>query len=166
MPVNFNQLKTELLNDPASLGYAAFVDIRNDTALSQILNFVRNGVAQCPVNNVAGAAITINRPDCDPSEILEAIDIRDFAASPAGVTNNQFASAWFESITQFARVRLANPNGSMSRVRQNIDRMVGNANNSQTRLDAVAVRFGHRAEQLFGVGTSVTPNDVSTALNN
>ena len=126
----------------------------------------RNGVAACPVNGVPGTAITINRPDCDPSEILEAIDIRDFEAAPAGVNNMALTQSWLESITQFSKIRLAKDDGSKTKVRQNIDRLVGSTNGSQGRLNAVAVRFGHRAERLFGAGTAVTVNDVSNALNN
>lgn len=166
MSVNLTQLKTELLNDPAGLGYAPFVEIRNDTALAEVVNFARNGVAACPTNGVVGSAVTINRPDCDPSEILEAIDVRDFEASPAGVVNLALTQSWLESITQFARVRLAKDDGSKTKVRQNIDRLVSNVNGSQSRLNVVAVRFGSRAEQLFGAGVSVTVSDVSSALNN
>lgn len=154
MPLTTAQLqtlKTELNSDPRSYGYAADI-------LSGYVGGLRDKL------NLARAGITIRRPDCDPAEILEAIDIRDFAASPAGVTNNQFAASWFESITQFARVRLANTDGTKTQVRKNIDRMVNDAQGSQTRLDAVAVRTGTRAEELFGAGVVVTNDDVTNAL--
>lgn len=153
MPLNATQLqtlKTELNSDPRSYGYAADLASGNDAGLVAKLNLARAG-------------ITIRRPDCDPAEILEAIDIRDFAASPAGVTNNQFVASWFESITQFARVRLANADGTKTQVRKNIDRMVNDTQGSQTRLDAVAVRAGSRAEELFGFGVAVTDTDVANA---
>mgnify|MGYP000476295844 CR=1 FL=1 len=154
MPLTTAQLqtlKTELNSDPRSYGYAADI-------LSGYVGGLRDKL------NLARAGITIRRPDCDPAEILEAIDIRDFAASPAGVTNNQFTASWFESITQFARVRLANTDGTKTQVRKNIDRMVNDAQGSQTRLDAVAVRTGTRAEELFGAGVVVTNDDVTNAL--
>ena len=149
-PTQLSQLKVELQTDPRSYGYAADLASGNDAGLVAKLNLARAG-------------ISIRRPDCDPAEILEAIDIRDFAASPAGVTNNTFAASWFESITQFQRVRLANANGTKTQVRKNIDRMVADTQGSQTRLDAVAVRPGSRSEELFGVGVQVTDDDVSKA---
>ena len=166
MSVDLTALKNEINNDPAGLGYAPFLAIRNDTAIAEIINFVRNGTTACPTNSVVGAAITINRPDCDTSEILEAIDVRDFLAAPAGVNSIPLTQSWFESITQFARIRLANTDGTKTTVRKNIDRLVNNTNGSQGRLDTVAVRFGTRGETLFGVSTYVSVNDVSSALNN
>lgn len=150
-PAQLQTLKTELNSDPQSYGYAADITSGYVGGLRDRLNLARAG-------------ITIRRPDCDPAEILEAIDLRDFAASPAGVTNNQFASAWFESITQFPRVRLANADGSKTQVRKNIDRMVNDTQGSQARLDAVAVRSGSRAEGLFGAGVVVSHDDVTNAL--
>lgn len=154
MPLNATQLqalKVELNSDPRSYGYAADIASGYVGGLRDRLNLARAG-------------ITIRRPDCDPAEILEAIDIRDFATSPAGVTNNTFAASWFESITQFQRVRLATADGAKTQVRKNIDRMVNDTKGSQTRLDAVAVRTGSRAEELFGAGTAVTTDDVTEAL--
>jgi len=63
-------------------------------------------------------------------------------------------------------IRLSNDNGTKTQVRKNIDRITGDTNGSQTRLDAVAVRVGSRAEALFGAGVVVDINDVGNALNN
>lgn len=151
MAINYSALKNEILNDPNSYGYAPLVAVGNDTDLAVLLNLVRAG-------------ISIKRPNVSSSEILEAIDIRDFLTSPAGVNNNTFAASWFESITQFTSIRLTNEDNTKTVVRKNIDRMVADTQGSQTRLDAVAVRSGSRAEQLFGFGTSVSANDVAIAL--
>lgn len=165
MPLNIAALKSELINDPAALGYGPFRAIRNDVALAAIINFRRDGVTPCPVNGVVGAGINVRRADCAPGEILEAIDVRDFLASPAGVNNNAFTAAWFESITQSARIRLLNEDGTKTVVRRNIDRMVADVQGSQTRLDAVAVRAGARSEQLFGGDVLVSVANVADALN-
>lgn len=166
MAIDYVALKSEFQNDPGSLGYSSYLAVRNDVALAAIINFVRNGTTACPVNGVVGTAVTVRRADCNPREILEAIDIRDFAATPTGVTNNTFTASWFESITQLSRIRLANADGTKTVTRKNIDRMVNDVQSSQTRLDAVAVRSGSRAESLFGNDTLVTSADVAAALNN
>lgn len=157
MPVNYVQLATELNTDPVGYGYATLIAIGNDSGLADMLNKVRSG-------NDGFPALTIRRSDCKPSEILEAIDIRDLLASPPGVSNNTFASGWFESVTQFPTIRLTNADGTKTVVRRNIDRMVGDTQGSQTRLDAVAIRNGSRAEFLFGQNTRVTSDDIAKAL--
>lgn len=166
MPLTLTALKTELTTDPIGYGYAPFVAIRNDVALAALIDFARDGSTLCPINNFAGPAVQVNRPDCSPAEVLEAIDVRDFEATPAGVTSMALTQSWLESITQFSMIRLANADGTKTTVRKNIDRLVSNANGSQGRLNAVAVRAGSRSEQLFGVGVAVSVADVSNALNN
>jgi hypothetical protein len=168
-PAQIAALKTELTTDPRGYGYNAAA--RNDTDLANRVNLVRDGsagtVPTTPTadGGAANGAVTLKRPDCKPSEILEAIDVRDLLASPAGVTSVPLTQSWFESITQFATIRLTNQDGSKTQVRKNIDRITGNTNLSQDRLDAVAVRFGSRAEEKFGFGVAVTIDDVGKALN-
>lgn len=165
MPVTLPALKTELQTDPQNYGYAPFVAIRNDTVLALLINFKpRDGVTLPPFGNV-GPAVQVKRGNVPPVEILEAIDVRDFLASPAGVNSIPLAQSWLESITQYSTIRLANADGTKTQVRKNIDRLVGDAQGSQTRLDAVAVRFGSRAEQLFGENSVVSVQNVSDALN-
>jgi hypothetical protein len=170
MPLTNGQLailKTELQTDPRGYGYLA--SQRNDTAMAVKINAVRDGTnAGTTPTGDGGAAngiITIKRPDCLPAEILEAIDVRDLLASPPGVVSIPLTQSWFESITQLSKIRLANADGSKTLIRKNVDRITGDTNLSQTRLDAVAVRNGSRAEEKFGVGVVVTDSDVSNALN-
>jgi hypothetical protein len=168
MPVNVATLRTELASDPRGYGYAPLVAVANDPALTDMLNAVRDGTNP-PANPTAagGAAngsITVKRIDCNPAEILEAIDVRDLATAglPAGMSV-PLAQSWLESVTQFARIRLANDDGTKTLTRRNIDRLVASTNGSQARLDAVAVRLGSRAEELFGAGVVVTRDDVGSA---
>lgn len=160
-------LRTEITTDPRGYGFAPLVTTGNDQAVADKLNAVRDGTNP-PTNptaagGVANGSISIKRPDCTPAEVLEAIDIRDFASAPVGVTSIPLTQSWFESITQFARIRLANADGTKTTVRKNIDRIVNDVNLSQTRLDAVAIRNGSRGEELFGAGVIVTRDDVSAA---
>jgi hypothetical protein len=151
-------LASEINTDPLTYGYAARVAAGDDGGIVALLNKPRDGTD-------GEAAISVKRADCDPSELLAAIDVRDLATAglPAGMSV-PLAQSWLESVTQFPRIRLANDDGSKTLIRRNIDRLVADTNGSQTRLDAVAVRVGSRAEQLGGAGTVVTGSDVSFAL--
>lgn len=151
MPVTIPELAAEIAADPLALGYAPHVASGNDQAIADLLNARR-------------ATISVKRPNCTPADLLEAIDIRDFAASPQGVTSVPLAQSYLESVTQFASIRLLNDNGQKSLIRKNIDRLVGDTQGSQARLDAVAVRPGSRAEQLFGFDVPVTGSNVAQAL--
>lgn len=145
-------LKAELTLDPLTYGYMVAWGASEPEVVAALINKVRDGTD-------GEAAITINRGDVDPREILEAIDVRDFIASP-----NALATAWFQSVTQLPLIRLANTDGTKSVTRQNLDRAVTNGQGSQGRLDAIAVRRGSRAEQLFGADTLISVQDVTTAM--
>lgn len=156
MSINHAQLKQEIVTDARAYGWPALYNAGNDTALAAALNLARTGAN-------GGPAISIKRPDIGANELLEAVDIRDFPAAPAQVSNNQLAASWFESVTQFPRLRLLNENGTNTRVRTNLNRLLGDTNGSQARLDALAVKAGSRAEELFGFGTVVSADDIAIA---
>lgn len=148
MAIDYAALATEL----ALPAYAALRAAGNDQGIADLLN-TRVGT------------ITIRRQDIAPREVLMAIDLRDLIASPAQVNNQTLAASWFESVTQGeATIQLSNADGTDSLLKDNIDRLLGNTNGSQTRLNAVARRDGSRAEQLFGAGTSLDSLDVARAL--
>lgn len=152
MAINLAALKTELTTDPNAYGYAPLIAAGNAEGLAALLNLRR-------------AAITIRRTDVRPREVLEAIDLRDLTATPAQVNNQALAASWFESVTQGdATIRLSNDDGTDSLLKDNLDRLIGNTNASQTRLNAVARRDGSRAEQLWGRDAEVSYLDVGAAL--
>jgi hypothetical protein len=155
MPLVLSALKTELNTDPTTLGYATDLAAGSTQALANMLNLVRDGTN-------GGPEIIVRRNDLTPNEVLEAIDSRDFELTP-----NAAHVAWLESVTQLARLRLVNEDGTNTRVLGNLKRilLVADTQGSRARLDAIANRQGSRAEQLFGVGTIVTSNDVTAAIN-
>jgi hypothetical protein len=158
--IDLTVLRTELLTDPNAYGYAEYVADGSDQATADLLNAVRDGVTVPRPGKPIGAAISVRRADITPSELLEAIDSRDIAASPAASL-----LAWFQSVTQLAQIRLLNADGSNTRVIANLQRLITlDTNLSRTRLTAIASRAGSRAEQLFGTGTRVEWSDVATAL--
>jgi hypothetical protein len=147
MTINLQTLKTELLTDPNSYGYAALIADTNNPALAAMLNLPRAGI-QMP------------RPDVTPLEILEAINVDDFVA-----TANQsiLVGSWFESLTQFPQIRVLKDNGTDARVMTNIMKILKNGTSSETRVRALAVRNGSCIEQLFGVGVIVSVQEVIDA---
>lgn len=150
-------LKAELTNDPRGYGYAAALAV-SDQAAAGLVNVVRDGTN-------GGPAINVRRADITPAELLEAIDLRDFPATPAGVTNQALAAAWLESVMQFSAIPLLAPNGTNNRIRTNLNRLLDDTQGSQTRLTAISRRLGTRGEELFGQGTVVTAADVDAARN-
>jgi hypothetical protein len=152
----YSALKVEIVSDPQTYGYAAFVTAGEPENVAAALNKIRNGTD-------GELAISINRAAIAPMELMEAIDIRDL--NIGGQLNATLCGSWLESALQsVAPLRLRDAAGAKTRVRQNIDRILNDTNGSQTRFDAVAIRFGSRAEQLFGEGTVITGADVATAL--
>lgn len=144
MAFTLQQLKNELTNDPTARGYAG----QPDNVCTGLINAQQAG-------------ITINRADITPAELLEAIDIRDFNATNATVA----ACAWFESVTQYPRIRLRNDDNTNTRVRSNLNRMLDDVQGSQTRFTALQTRQGSRAEQLWGRDTVITDADIGAARN-
>ena len=140
------QLKSELLNDPSSLGYAALLADTNMPALAAALNLRRS-------------TISMPRPDVAPLEILEAINLSDFLSN-----TNTYWSSWFESLTQFPAVRVLKTDGSDTRVMSNLLKLLTNGSASESRVRALAVRDGSRAEQLWGVNTVIGTQDVIDAI--
>ena len=137
-------LKSELLTDPNSYGYAPYVAIGSCGELADILNKVRN-------------EITVPLASVTPLEILEAIALTDFLADKTNLW-----AAWFECLCQYPSIRILKDNGSDTRVMTNINKLLVNGSSSETRIRALASRKGSRAEQLFSV--NVTPADVAQAL--
>ena len=141
MSFTLEELAVEILTDPAGYGYASM----SDQACADALNLAR-------------AAISFPRPDVTPLEILEAIKITDFIANATAL----YAS-WFESLTQFPSVRILKADGSDARVMTNLMTILANGSASETRLRALATRLGSRAEQLWGMGTTVNYQQVAGA---
>lgn len=147
-------LKTEILTDPLTYGYAPHVVANEPEIVAELLNKVRDGTD-------GEAAITIRRADIAAQEVLEAIDNRDFVATPDAAH-----VAWFESATQQTAIRLINADGTDTRVLGNLRRLLQNPGpqGSRDRLNVIANRLGSRAEQLFGPDTVVSIQDVVDAL--
>lgn len=179
MPTQFNNaqllvLKNEFVNDPRGYGYAAYWAAGYDNGLSYIINAVRDGVVRKALDGVDIALPTIptgaggtanghivrNKLSVTPMEVMGVIDVRDFIANA-----NNLQAAWFESLMQIggATIPLANQDGTKTFIRTNLDRAVNDTNGSQARLDSLAVRFGSRAEELFGTGVVVSVDDVSAS---
>lgn len=147
MAIDYPALRAELETDPNGYGYAPLLAAGADQGLADLLNEER-------------ANITVRRPDITAAEVLEAIDNRDFVATP-----NAAHVAWFGSVTRQESVRLVTDAGVDTRILGGLRRLLDNADTqgSRARLGAIANRLGSRAEQLFGAGTLVRHEDVTKA---
>ena len=157
-------LKSEFINDPRNYGYKPFFppalggtgSVLDSNSVAELINRIRTG-------SNGGPGIIVKRNDVLPLEILSAIDTRDLKASPTTLE-----SAWLESLTQLsggAPLVLFNEDDTNTLVKNNIDRLVNNAQGSQTRVNAVGKRNGSRAEELgFPKGHQITDVNVEAAL--
>ena len=153
MAINYTQLAAEINNDPQTYGYQAWVTAGEPEKVAEALNKLRDGTD-------GETAINVRRTDITPVELLEALDTRDISTS-----TNTLVGAYLQALLVLPTIRLTNANGNANRIKDNLDRIITNGQNSQTRFNALAVRVGSRAEQLFGAGTVISTADVGLALN-
>jgi hypothetical protein len=146
--MDYAALKSEILADPATIGYAPFVSVGNDTGVASLLNARR-------------ASILIKRADIDPSEVFHALALADLITNPGAST-----IGWMESLlTAPYSIRLLNEDGTDTPVKANIVSLLKTGTNAtRDRLLLLQTRIGSRLEQLFGAGSYVTAADIAIAL--
>lgn len=159
--ISMAALRNEIMSDPLGLGYAVHLAAGNHKALADLINHPRDGASAPPSVPGAVAGPVILVPERVAIErIFDAIDVRDVSGS---VTAAQLT--WLRAFFSMRWVFLANPDGTNSRTMDNLLRVVtSDTNGSRTRLQALAKRNGSRAEQLFGIEESVSPDDIGKAL--
>lgn len=136
------QLATELNTDPLTLGYAALIAAGRDADLAAALNLAR-----------AGAGYQIYRGPIGAYEVINATVPAEWAALTADEKNR------YAVLTGAGDVDTSNAN-----VRSAFAAMFANGTATRTALNAMAVRQGSRAEVLWGIGTAITPTEISFAL--
>lgn len=161
--IDLVKLRNELTTDSRRYGYATPISLGDDQGSADIINTIRDGTnppgSPTAAGGVASGLITVRRSNIASTELLEAIDTRDFVTNATTIQ-----ASWFESVTQAPMIRLMNDDGTNTRVLSNLIRLLGNTNATQTRLTAVATRPGSRAEELFGTDQIVSADQVAHAL--
>lgn len=158
IPFTLAALKSELTLDPAAIGYNTNNDVTNQNWLA-----LKNKI------NAIKQTIDVPRTDVAPSEILEAIDIRDLAypnTTTLPAASQPLANGWWESISsQSGQIRMQKDDGSDTTVLKNLKLLlVATGQGSQARVIALSTRKGSRAEQLFGTGFAVAESQVADAI--
>jgi hypothetical protein len=138
--INFTTLNTELLTDPAGLGYAAEIAAGSDGNLATLLN----------------------APKADVSVFRGVIDGREVVSA---TTPAEFLSLTSAQQTLYLAITGASGGVDTSNalVRSAFAAMFA-AGATRTALLAIASREGSRAEELFGTGTTISHLDVARAL--
>jgi hypothetical protein len=152
-PTQRAALTAELNSDPRSYGYAADITAGNDVALVEKLNLPRTAA-----NGGAFGAITVRRGIRTGIDVMNCIDIA--AYDPLSVGKQQYLIAL---VTPVEGVDLSN-----DVVRANLLAIFpSGAPNTATRarLQAAADKIpASRFEELFGIESRATNNDVAQAL--
>ena len=142
-------LTAEIQNDPRGYGYAADIAGGNDVQLTEKLNLVRVvGTVGHPVT-----PITVRRGIRTGIEVMNCITLAAWEA----LTVERRQYLW-SLVTPVEGVDL-----SHDTIRANLLACFP-AGATRTALIAAADRTGSRAEELFGVETRLTTNDIAQAL--
>ena len=152
-PDQYIALRNEVQADPRSYGYATPLAAQNYEAVAALVNTVRTAANGGP-NGGAGTAITIRRGIRSGIEVMNCIDITEFAALVVG--RQQWILAL---VTPIEGVDLSN-----DVVRANLGSTFA-AGATRSRLIAAADKTpASRAEELFGIGSAVGGGNVFDAL--
>lgn len=142
MSIDYTQLATEIQTDPLGLGYAAHVAGGNDSAIADLLNLFRVG-------------IFVDRNFITGNEFLDAVVQADYNALAA----NSDARPWVKTLATMGQIDVKSAN-----VRAIVAAIFPAGSETRANLIALQTRQGSRAEQLFGIGVSVSFLDVARAL--
>lgn len=138
MPFTLAQLKSEIQTDPTARGYAA--QGGNDEAKATLINAVQGGIA-------------IDRGVIPAYEIVDATAAAEWAALSAAEKQR------YQTLTGAGQVNSASVN-----TRAAFQAMFGAGTATRTALTALLTRTGSRGEQLWGLGTTITAQDIGRAL--
>jgi hypothetical protein len=141
MALDLEQLKTEILNDPKNLGYAALR-----------LHGSHAGIANA-INLVGKSGEQIDPQFLDPWRAQEAVDPIEFAA-----LTQPMRDLW-RILLQFEQM----PMKSIA-VRTQIAAIWAAGTQTRNRIVTLQKRSASRAEVLFGEGTFVTHEQIAEAL--
>lgn len=143
-PPTRQQIKTELDNDPTVLGYAALKNAEDWNALSALIN---------DPTRVAG----VNRRMVQVHELATAIDAGALAALT--VANREC----FLFLATVAAGYPIDPFDAVTRTYFTVFASGGATGATRTRLIALQIKTGSRAEALWGDGVQVSAGDIEGA---
>jgi len=138
MAMTLAALKSELLNDPTTLGYAAFISSGVTWQLADLLNAPRAG-------------ISVFRSSIKTWEVIANTVKAEYDSLPAG--DKQL----YGILVSSGEIDATN-----AAIRAMFASIFGASTTTRTQLGAMASRQGSRAEQLFGV--PVSTDDCAAAL--
>lgn len=133
-------LNSEIINDPAAIGYATPRQAGDDVGVANLINAVQG-------------TITVFRNNVGPTEVLGNTTVSGYSALTAA------QQGYYNDIVGLPFIDATN-----ATLRTNLATMFPAGSPTRTALLAVAQRNGSRAEQLWGTGFVVTPLMVAQAL--
>lgn len=139
MAINYAALKAEGVNDPLGLGYAVHFGTGNDQAIADLLNTPRQGA-------------TVNRTIVPAWEVVNAVVPAEYAALTATYRD------YLTFVVSATEVQLGGGG-----VRDGLGAVFPAQSATRANLLALLTKQASRAEQLFGFGVTITPDDIAKA---
>lgn len=145
MAMDYAALKSEIQNDPVSLGYSTHVAIGNDVPIADLLN--------------EPTEILIDLPSIAKDNFLLGVAPATFVLPSL----SQELQAKWDRVLSLAQ-SVSSINVASSTVQALFQAAIADGVLTQDQIDGFTKRFGSRAEVLFGAGAIVSHLDVSKAL--
>lgn len=141
MPINYATLKTELTADPRTYGYAPNIVSGAHNILADMLNEIR-------------VAIQIDTRQISSAKFSGLIVLTEYEALSAARRN------YLDMVMSAPTVDLTTGSPTVTA----LTTMFGAATTTRANVVAAQKRAGSRGEELFGLNTRITADDVSMAL--
>jgi len=145
MAVDLTALKSEIQADPTSRGYASHVTTGAHDEIAKLLNAIQVSIQ---VDNFVTAF-----------DIDEAVESADW---PAANSEQNLRDLWRDILLSVGAEGTINANAT--NLKDKVLAIFLPGTNTRTNLAALQTRDGSRAEELFGVDTTITHTQVSQAL--
>lgn len=144
MGIDYAALKSEILNDPARMGYGPMVSAGNDSGIANLLDMTTGpGAGTAPHDPILAADFMAL---LDPTELEnltlgQKADVQMYLAAGQVNIGAENVQAWIAATWT-----------------------LGSCPHTYATLVGLSTRPASRAEVLFGPGTWITPDDISKAL--
>jgi hypothetical protein len=152
-PTQLSRLKTEITTDPRKYGYATPYAAKDNVATSRLINTARDGTnpPQTPTGDggQADGKIQLNRGTVPRNEVLDCLVQTDYPS-------NAVQQGWLGIVLTYDPINVS----TNSNVRAGLLNIFGPTTVTRANFITVSLKFASRSEEMFGVGTFISSDDI------